>query len=95
MTSDIAPPRQAYVWIWLPGAMEPVVAGRLSAAGDRYHFLYGRSYRERDEAIPIYEPELPLGPGPIAPPTGLQMAAGSSHRVIWAARDGVVRPSTL
>ncbi len=24
-------PTEAYVWIWLPGATEPVVAGRLQA----------------------------------------------------------------
>jgi hypothetical protein len=27
MTSE--PPREAFVWVWLPEATEPVVAGRL------------------------------------------------------------------
>jgi serine/threonine-protein kinase HipA len=31
MTSE---PREAFVWIWLPGAAEPVVAGRLDRVGD-------------------------------------------------------------
>jgi len=62
MTSRKAP-REAYVWIWLPGATGPVVAGRLSADGNTLRFLYGRSYLARDDAIAIYDPELPLRRG--------------------------------
>lgn len=51
---------RAYVWIWLPGATQPVVAGVLNRDGDRFIFNYGRSYLEREDAIPVYEPELPL-----------------------------------
>lgn len=58
---------EAYVWIWLPGETEPVIAGRLKQDGDRLLFTYGASYRERQNAIPIYEPELPLQRGTIAP----------------------------
>lgn len=58
MTSDA--PTQAYVWIWLPDATEPVVGGRLDRREDRYVFSYGRSYLERADAVAIYEPELPL-----------------------------------
>lgn len=65
--------REAYVWIWLPGESEPVVAGRLTADGDRLLFTYGFSYRERENAISIYEPELPLQRGMIAPTPGLAM----------------------
>lgn len=55
---------EAFVWIWLPGATEPVVAGRLEADGNQLLFNYGKSYLERaKEAIAIYEPELPLKPG--------------------------------
>jgi serine/threonine-protein kinase HipA len=61
----------AFVWIWLPGATEPVVAGRLDADGDRLLFTYGASYRRRDNAISIYDPELPLKEGIIAPANGL------------------------
>lgn len=68
-------PDEAYVWIWLPGATEPVVAGLLSRDGDRLIFNYGRSYLERDDAIPIYEPELPLRRGAIPPDTGLKLAS--------------------
>lgn len=41
MTSE--QPAEAYVWIWLPGATEPIVAGRLEAVADIINFNYGRS----------------------------------------------------
>jgi serine/threonine-protein kinase HipA len=63
----------AFVWIWLPGATEPVVAGRLVQDGERLLFTYGASYRRRKNATPIYEPELPLQEGVIAPINGLSM----------------------
>lgn len=62
MSSD-----QAYVWIWLPGEVEPVVCGALKRHGDRYHFAYGASYLVRENAIPVYAPELPLERGEIVP----------------------------
>ncbi len=66
---------EAFVWMWLPGATEPVVAGRLDQDGERLLFTYGTSYRRRKTAISIYEPELPLQEGVIAPINGLQMAS--------------------
>ncbi|WP_419909123.1 type II toxin-antitoxin system HipA family toxin [Hoeflea sp.] len=77
MTSDrpdTKAPDEAYVWIWLPGATEPVVAGRIAREGDRIIFNYGQSYLERNDRIPIYEPELPLRSGAIAPEAELSMA---------------------
>lgn len=77
MTSDrpdTKAPEEAYVWIWLPGATEPVVAGRIARDGERLIFNYGQSYLDRPEAIPIFEPELPLRSGAIAPEAGLSMA---------------------
>jgi serine/threonine-protein kinase HipA len=65
---------EAYVWIWLPGSDNPVVAGRLEAVGDIYNFNYGRSYLERADAISLYGPELPLRRGLIAPPRGASIA---------------------
>lgn len=56
-------PQEAYVWVWLPGATEPVVAGLLSRQGGTLVFNYGKSYLERSNAISIYEPELPLRSG--------------------------------
>jgi serine/threonine-protein kinase HipA len=64
-------PTEAYVWIWLPGATQPVVAGRLQATADIIDFNYGRGYLDRDDAIALYLPELPLEPGRIPPLPGL------------------------
>lgn len=72
MTSK-AEATDAFVWIWLPGATEPVVAGRLDSDGDRLPFIYGASYRRRNNAISIYDPELPLKEGLIEPANGLKM----------------------
>ena len=77
MTSDrrdTKAPEEAYVWIWLPGATAPVVAGRIARDGERLIFNYGQSYLDRNDRIPIYEPELPLRSGAIAPEVGLSMA---------------------
>jgi len=72
MTSE---PTEAFVWIWLPGAVTPVVAGRMFRDGERLSFNYGRSYLDRPEAVAIYDPELPLRAGAQAPAPGLQMPA--------------------
>ena len=77
MTSDRPDsnaPQEAYVWIWLPGATVPVIAGRITRDGERLIFNYGQSYLGRKDRIPIYEPELPLRSGAIAPEAGLGMA---------------------
>ena len=71
---DTKAPEDAYVWIWLPGATAPVVAGRIARDGERLIFNYGQSYLDRHDRIPIYEPELPLRSGAIAPEPGLNMA---------------------
>jgi serine/threonine-protein kinase HipA len=63
-------PEQAFVWVWPPGADDPVVAGRLDLVGDVIAFTYGRSYLERDDRIPLYLPELPLRRGRIMPLAG-------------------------
>ncbi len=66
--------KEVYVWCWLPGATEPVVAGLITRDGERHIFNYGRSYLERKAAIPLYEPELPLRRGTIPPLDGLTLA---------------------
>ena len=63
-------PTEAFVWVWLPGATEPVVAGRLTDRDSVITFTYGRSYLERPDAIPLYLPELPLRRGETAPVSG-------------------------
>lgn len=54
-----------YAWIYLPGQVTPVVAGRLdyhdSAGAELYSFIYGASYlRRRDAAMPLDPERLPL-----------------------------------
>jgi serine/threonine-protein kinase HipA len=65
--------KEAFVWVWLPGRTDPVVAGRLAATGDQIVFNYGRSYLGRKDAIPLYEPELPLRAGVLPLLSGLRM----------------------
>lgn len=56
--------KEAFVWVWLPNESRPVVAGRLAPEGNNLLFNYGKSYLERvKDAVPLYEPELPLRPG--------------------------------
>lgn len=64
---------EVFVWVWLPGAVEPVVAGRLTAEGSRLLFHYGQRYLARDDAIALYEPELPLRSGVLPLRSGLSM----------------------
>ncbi|CAN5509731.1 HipA domain-containing protein [soil metagenome] len=71
MTSETN--QEAFVWIWLPGLSEPVVAGRLARSDKQLIFNYGRSYLARKEAISIYEPELPLKAGALPLLAGLSM----------------------
>ena len=65
---------RVYVWTWLPDREDPVVAGALDPVGERVHFVYGRSYLERPDAVPLYLPELPLRPGDQPPPDGMDLA---------------------
>ena len=73
MSSKISKYDDAYVWVWLAEATEPVVAGRLHAHDSLLHFNYGKSYLEREDAIPLYLPELPLERGELPLPDGLTM----------------------
>jgi serine/threonine-protein kinase HipA len=64
---------EAFVWVWLPDATNPIVAGRLSANGTRLEFNYGRSYLDRTDAISLYDTELPLRAGVLPLLPGLSM----------------------
>ncbi len=69
---------EAFVWVWLPDATDPVVCARLWQASGVLRFVYGRSYRDRPDAIALDPHLLPLDaaahvarlperlPGPIA-----------------------------
>lgn len=66
MTSEV--PSECYVYITLPGELEPVTAGRFALAVDRRQgvpegrFVYGRSYLERPNAVALDPVELKLAP---------------------------------
>ena len=66
-------PTEVFVWIWLPGATKPVVAGRVATDGPSLVFNYGRSYLARKNAISIHKAELPLEHGELRPLGGLTM----------------------
>jgi serine/threonine-protein kinase HipA len=70
MPTSESEPTEAYVWIWLPGASDPVVAGLLTTRGPSVDFTYGESYLARESGISIFEPELPLRSGTIQPRVG-------------------------
>ena len=65
--------QEAFVWIWLPEQTGPVVAGKLQVQNNQLFFNYAKSYLGRDRAISLYEPELPLRPGRLPLPNGLDM----------------------
>ena len=44
MTSKNETYDHTYVWIWLAGETEPVVAGKLTLEGTSLVFNYGKSY---------------------------------------------------
>lgn len=73
--SDPKHPREAFVWIWLPGQTAPVVAGLIRAQESRFDFIYGRSYLDREDAISIYDPELPLRQEAFRPEPPLEIAS--------------------
>jgi serine/threonine-protein kinase HipA len=58
-------PRECFVYITLPGQTEPITAARFEHTTDRHsvslgRLVYGRSYLERPETIPIDPVELKL-----------------------------------
>ncbi len=57
----------AFVWIWVLGAVEPVVAGRLEKQDGYLLFTYGQSYRALSSAMAFSPVELPLQAGTFEP----------------------------
>jgi serine/threonine-protein kinase HipA len=52
---------EAFLWLYLPRATEPVVCGVVAFNGYEHVFRYARSYLERNNAIPLAPPDRPLG----------------------------------
>lgn len=58
---------ECFVYVQLPGTLEPVVCGRFEQASTRDgrlvgRFVYGRSYRDRADAVPLDPIHLPIAP---------------------------------
>ena len=60
------PEQECYVYITLPGQVDPITAGRFSLTVDRHgtslgRFVYGKKYLERPDAVALDPVELKLG----------------------------------
>ena len=73
MTSKKNGSNEAFVWIFLPGKVDPVVVGRIEAENKKYYFNYGKSYLKNPDTISLYELELPLKSGRLPLLNGLNM----------------------
>ena len=65
---------ELYVWVWLPGEVDPVAAGRIyrTKQGSLY-FNYGNSYLQNQKAISLNPDELPLRKGSHRPVNDMTM----------------------
>lgn len=80
------PPERAFVWVWLPGSVDPVVAGVITSDAGKYVFTYGQSYLHRPNAIALFEPELPLIAGPHIPAFGMASCLRDGAPDAWGRR---------
>lgn len=62
---------EQFIWVWLPGASEPVVCGRVWQDSGVYLVQYGRSYLSRSDAVPLFG--MPLGEDVLSPPAGMTL----------------------
>lgn len=77
---------RAYVWIFLPDSLEPVVAGLIQKIDDKYLFTYGQSYLKRENAISIFPDELPLQAGTMKPKWELASSLRDASPDAWGRR---------
>ena len=61
---------EAFVWIWLPYEVTPVLCGKFQERLGELQFLYGRSYLEARNSIPLDPREAPLEDGIFRPRNG-------------------------
>lgn len=79
-------PKRAFVWVWLPAAIKPVVAGVITSESGKYVFTYGQSYLQRADAIALFEPELPLIVGPHIPAFNMASCLRDGAPDAWGRR---------
>lgn len=81
---------EAYVWIRLPGTAEPVVCGKVAARGrtlDAVHrFVYGRSYRHLESAMPLLPHDMPFRAGEQPSRRGLHGVLRDAAPDAWGRR---------
>jgi len=97
--SQTPTPGTAYVWVWLPDELTPVVAGSITQTEHRLAnepvmaFVYARSYRGRSNAIPLFAPELPLRPGTFDPTRPGDAAGPADGGPTWSGWPSTVERS--
>ena len=62
---------QQFIWAWLPGRTVPVPCGLVWREGSTHRFRYGRSYRDRPDAIALFG--MPVGDEVLDPPAGMTL----------------------
>src|SRR5664280_286190 len=62
---------QQFIWAWLPGRTVPVPCGLVWREGSTKRFRYGRSYRDRPDAIALFG--MPVGDEVLDPPAGMTL----------------------
>lgn len=82
--------QDVYVWIWLPGETDPVICGRVATTETSpeavHRFIYGRSYRELDGAIPLTPHALSLRAGQQPSRRGLHGVLRDAAPDAWGRR---------
>lgn len=85
----ISNPETLFVWVWLPGETDPVVCGRLDLMGASTQFTYGRSYRNRPDAMALFDRELPITAGAQSaadPASGVPLVIADALPDAWGRR---------
>lgn len=75
-----------FVWVWLPNAKQPVVAGRLQVSAKGYEFIYGRGYLARNDAFSLDPHDLPLKATHFGPQSSLFNALRDAAPDAWGRR---------
>ena len=82
--------KEAFVWFYMPGAAEPVVCGKVAADNGTHasihRFIYGRSYRELQDAVPLLPHALPINANEQSTRRGLHGVLRDAAPDAWGRR---------